>query len=250
METNIPVMYLKTFGESLLRPYGITIDRANNIYVAEASGGRITKFDQDGRSLMSFGEGEGSLFKKTGRLGQPAAVAVDASGFCYVADFKKNCIFIYDPQGHFVKTFGTHGREDGQFIHCLNIKTGPDGGLWVVDRDNHRVQKFDTNGNFLLNFGKFGRDKDGSGCFDNPSDIAFDSQGFMYVTDELNSRVQKFDSHGNFISIFGKTATKEGILIRPRGIAIDGQDRVYVTDSFKDVVIVFDGYGRYLFYII
>ncbi len=250
MEANIPVTYLKTFGEQLLRPYGITIDHAYNIYVAEASGSRVTKFDEDGRRLMSFGQGEGNLLKKIGRLGQPAAVAVDGRGYCYVADFKKNCIFIYDPQGHYVKTFGTYGREDGQFIHCLSIKTGPDGGLWVVDRDNHRLQKFDSDGKFLFKIGKYGRDKDGLGCFDNPSDIAFDPQGFIYVTDELNSRVQKFDAMGNFISLFGRTATKQGVLIRPRGIAIDSQHRVFVTDSFKDIVVEFDAYGRYLFSIL
>ena len=153
-----------------------------------------------------------------------------------MADFKKNCIFEYDLQGYFVKTFGSQGIGDGQFNHPLSIKCGPDNSLWVVDRDNHRVQKFDKEGNFLFKFGKFGRDKIRTGCFYNPSDIAFDTQGCVYVTDELNSRVQKFDAQGNFICIFGKTTRKEGELSHPRGIAFDRQQRAYVTE-------IVQGYG-------
>jgi len=41
---------------------------------------------------MSFGRGEGGLFKKVGKLAQPAGIAVDAAGNSYVADMKLGCI--------------------------------------------------------------------------------------------------------------------------------------------------------------
>jgi tripartite motif-containing protein 71 len=245
MENNIPVTFQKIIGEGLWRPYGIIADSHHHIWVAEAGRNWVTKMDEDGKHLMSFGKGEGGLFKKTGKLRQPAGVAVDSHGYCYVTDFKLDQILKYDPQGHYIKSFGKHGKGEGQFDHCWCVKCDPDDNLWVVDRDNNRLQKFDPEGNYLAKIGK--KQTEFGGGFNRPSDLAFDNDGNIFVVDEHNYRVLKFDRQGNFIFRFGKEGKERGQLSDPRGIAIDASDRIYVTDVYLDVVHVFNIYGRFLF---
>ena len=61
--------------------------------------------------------------------------------------------------------------------------------VYVADRNNHRIQKFDSDGNFITKWGKEGI---GDGEFYYPHDIAVDSSGNVYVAEEYNHRIQKF----------------------------------------------------------
>jgi DNA-binding beta-propeller fold protein YncE len=60
--------------------------------------------------------------------------------------------------------------------------------VYVVDTDNNRVEKFDSNGNFITKWGSNGT---ADGQFDNPMGIAIDSPGNVYVADD-NNRIQVF----------------------------------------------------------
>ncbi|MGB4478130.1 MAG: hypothetical protein WBI30_04450, partial [Candidatus Methanoculleus thermohydrogenotrophicum] len=59
----------------------------------------------------------------------------------------------------------------------------------MADRENHRIQKFDSSGNFLTTLGSYGK---GDGEFRNPSGVAVDAAGNVYVADRGNGRIQKF----------------------------------------------------------
>jgi len=245
--TAVQVNYLDILGAGrLVRPCGITTDESMNIYVAQGPVGRIAKFDQHGRLLMTFGQGEGGWFKKVGKVGAPTGIAVDPMGNIYVADAKLDCVHRFDAQGHFVMRFGQRGTGDGEFQRCRSVHLDEAGCLWVVDARNHRIQKFDAEGNLLFKFGRHGIDESGGGQgqFDNPSDLAFDQQGCIYVTDSGNFRVQKFDPEGRFLLMFGKRGTGDGELLYPRGITLDSQQRVYVVDAMNNRILVFDTTGH------
>ena len=62
---------------------------------------------------------------------------------------------------------------------------------------------FDTNGNYLSQFGTSGA---ANGQFSSPSGLALDSGGNSYVVDAGNDRVQKFDPNGNFLLVIGTGA--------------------------------------------
>jgi tripartite motif-containing protein 71 len=68
--------------------------------------------------------------------------------------------------------------------------------VYVTDRDNNRIQKFDSTGKFITTWGSHGSD---DGQFKSPTGIAVDSSGNAYITD-YNNRVQKFDNFGKFIT--------------------------------------------------
>ena len=81
--------------------------------------------------------------------------------------------------------------------------------------------KFDSDGNFLMQWGSTGGDH---GEFRDPHALAMDSQGRLFVGDRGNSRIQIFRQDGKHLA----TWTQFG---RPSGLYIDSNDILYSTDS-------------------
>ena len=79
--------------------------------------------------------------------------------------------------------------------------------VYVVDSNNHRIQKFDSNGNFIKSWGSMGT---GDGQFNVPVSVIIDSKGNIIVNERGNARVQKFDSKGNFLLKFGSEGSGDG----------------------------------------
>lgn len=88
--------------------------------------------------------------------------------------------------------------------------------VYVPDYFNCRIQKFDSNGTFIL---KWGSNGDGDGQFQQPVAVATDKSGNVYVADYYSNRVQKFDPDGNFLLKFGSWGDGPGEFKEPYGIA-------------------------------
>ena len=116
-------------------------------------------------------------------------------------------------------------------------------GVWVVDTGNCRVEKFDSKGNYLSQFGSCGS---GHGQFNLPTAIAIDGRGNLWVVDTLNNRVQRFDNNGTYLSQFGAFGTGNGQFNGPLDIAIDRAENLWVVDSDNGRVQEFDRSGVYL----
>ena len=62
---------------------------------------------------------------------------------------------------------------DGEFVSIDDISVDSStGNVYIVDPAYHRIQKFDSNGNFIT---KWGSEDRGDGQFDVLGDIAVDS---------------------------------------------------------------------------
>src|SRR2546422_7697925 len=94
----------------------------------------------------------------------------------------------------FASSFGSGGSENGQFAVPQGIALDKSGNIYVVDQNNNRVEKFDSNGNFVLKLGTFGS---GDGQFADPLGIAVDKSGYIYVVDQNNERVEIFSTNHN-----------------------------------------------------
>ena len=129
-----------------------------------------------------------------------------------------------------VRSWGEFGNKPGQLKFPTMIAVDKQSNVYVVDQHNHRIQKFDSAGNFILMWGKLGS---GNGKFNYPFGIAIDSKGNVYVSDMNNNRVQKFSADGAFITSAGNYGTGDGQLKYPYGIAIDAKDVLYVIDAFN-----------------
>jgi len=128
------------------------------------------------------------------------------------------------------KQWGEFGEKPGQFKFPTMIASDKASNVYVVDQHNHRIQKFDQNGNFILMWGRQGT---ADGEFNYPYGIALDSRGNVYVSDMQNNRIQKFTPGGEFIAAAGKYGKEDGQFKYPYGLAVDKDDVLYVIDAFN-----------------
>ena len=87
------------------------------------------------------------------------------------------------------KAYG-YTDSDGNF--SISGVDPSSGNVYVSDRSNNRIQKFDSSGTFITKWGSYGT---GDGQFRYPSGVAEDSSGNVYVADEGNHRIQKIGSY-------------------------------------------------------
>ena len=140
--------------------------------------------------------------------------------------------------------FGSEGTGAGQFETPEDgIAFDKEGNVWISDSNNNRVQKFNSKGEYLTQFGSFGS---GNGQLHYPRDIAIDATGNLWVVDSYNDRVQKFNSKGEFLLKFGEAGKGNGQLEQPGGIALGAEGSIWVADSSNKRVQKFNSKGEYV----
>ncbi|NBV42812.1 hypothetical protein EBR96_08620, partial [bacterium] len=134
---------------------------------------------------------------------------------------------------------------NGQFNTPTDIAFDSSGNIYVVEYNGHRVQKFDSNGNYITKWGSLGS---GNGQFNNPRCIAVDSAGNVYVSEWGNHRVQKFNSSGTYVTQWGSNGSGDGQFYRPAGMAFDPEGHLMVLDWDNPAqgIQVFDTDGTFV----
>lgn len=146
---------------------------------------------------------------------------------------------------------GIQGNGNGELNAPRGMAVAQDGTIYVADSQNHRIQQFSQNGEFLNSWGEFADVSSGQapgGTFNEPWGIALAQDGSVFVTDTWNHRVQKFSSNGEFIKMwgnFGQGETSDAFW-GPRGIVVDSQNRVFITDTGNKRIVVFSTDGEFI----
>ena len=157
-------------------------------------------------------------------LKRALSIAVNSRGRIIVADYDLNEVFIFGPDGTFLKKFGKRGSRAGHFQHPTFVCVGKDDSIIVSDGENDRIQVFDKGGKFIRQIGRRGK---GKGQLDMPFGVASDCFGNILVVDGGNKRVQIFDQNGEYS---GTIDSKDSPLNAPRGIAVTNDGHVYIVD--------------------
>lgn len=207
-----PVLMWGTRGEAdgeFNGPFGVAADADGNVYVTDQENNRVQKFEvrRNGggwevRHVRSWGrKGSGP-----GEFNGPLGITLDPSGNLWVADGYNHRLQRFSRDGVLLGIVGGFGRGAGEFVTPTWVTFDAAGNYYVSETNSdpanvaaedlahQRIQKFDSGGRFLLQWGSLG---EAGGQFRLPLQLALDGMGNAYVSDYYNTRLQKFALPGD-----------------------------------------------------
>ncbi len=153
-----------------------------------------------------------------------------------------------------IRTIGTRGKEEGNFISPVAVAVDAQKRIYVCDSMKCNVQVFDFEGKFLYGVGKFGKDTNDSKDvnFLMPVSLGVDLGGNLVVLDAKTCTVQIIGKMGQLIAKFGEPASPTtgkieigtGGFFHPQAIALDDKDNIYVSDTGNHRIRVFNPAGK------
>jgi sugar lactone lactonase YvrE len=189
-------------------PWGVAVDDASNVFVADMSNDTIRKITPNGMVSTLAGQAgiSGSLngFGTSAQFNNPFAIAVDKADNIYVSDSANDTIRKITPGG-VVSTLaglpgyagGTDGNgNDARFWNPQGLAVDDGGNIYVADTGNNTVRKITPMGGVTTLAGLAGASgtTDGIGKdarFNSPGGVAVDRTGNIYVADTNNHAVRK-----------------------------------------------------------
>jgi DNA-binding beta-propeller fold protein YncE len=217
-----------TSSTKMARPYGIYVDAAGRLWVSDLSNNRVLRFDN----------------ASTIASGSPASRVLGQADFV-------------------TGTVNAGGISASTMSAPLGVFVDGGGRLWVAERDNKRVLRFDnaaskSNGdpadgvlgepNFTTNTGGLS-----ASLITRAYGVQVDAGGRLWVADRDNNRVLRFDSaatkaNGASASgVIGQTDFVTAIAARtqsgiegPRGVFVDGLGKLYVSDEGNNRITIYN----------
>ena len=242
-------------------PFGIAVDNAGNIYVADSYNDTIRKITP-ARMVTTFAGqagvgGSADGLGSAARFSFPTGMAVDGGGNIYVADGGGSTIRKISPAGMvstLAGTFALFGFADGtgrdaRFNGAADVTVDSAGNLYVADYGSNTIRKVTSAGvvTTLAGFHGSSGSADGTGSnarFKSPQGVAISSTGNLYVADTKNNTIRKVTSAA-VVSTFAGAIGGPGIADGPAGaaqfnfplgVAVDSARNVFVADSFSHTI--------------
>ena len=193
----------------------VRVDPQGNIWVVDAPGHVVYKLDPDGKEIMRLGT-KGVSGTGPNNFNLPTDVAFASNGDVYVSDgYGSARVVKFSREGKYLLQWGKRGKGPGEFGLPHNLVIDAQGRVYVTDRDNQRIEVFDSTGMFLSEWTGTGgvsalainnnqriwtggvlRDLEGKVLATLPGNpgghgVAFTDSGDVYIA-QLSGVVQKF----------------------------------------------------------
>jgi DNA-binding beta-propeller fold protein YncE len=222
--------FIRTWGRGMFKiPHGIRIDPAGNVWTVDAQTSRVYKFTPEGTKLLEIDVG--GIPDKSREFCGATDVAFAQGGHIFVTDGYCNARVIeFDAGGVKVREWGKHGAGPGEFNLVHSIAMGPQGYLYIADRENGRVQWFDPSGKYLgewdcggqLHSLAFSRSGEFYAVL-HPKDAAPDRESYVVKIDlSTGTILGKYESRAHEISVapdgtlLPATRGSQIVLLKPR----------------------------------
>ena len=225
----------------LVRPYSIISDSHGRLIVTDPGASGVHIFDFAQRKYKFIERRE----KSRDAMKTPQCVAVDAQDNIYVTDSEAGKIFVFEPNGKYIRAIGSLKGGEGYFKRPTGIAVdSAENRIYVTDTLRDEVFMLDMQGNIVQTIGKSG---EGDGEFNLPTELRLSGPNLL-VVDAMNFRVQAFDRTGKFQFSIGKIGDTTGAMFRPKAVSVDSEGDVYIVDALWGVVQVFNRQGQLLYY--
>ncbi len=133
------------------------MDTDGNIWTADAKSSRVLEFAPDGTLLLEVAVG-GQPEGCDGNFCGTTDVAFGPDGNVFISDGYRNArILEYTPDGQRVGEWGSPGTGPGEFQLPHSLAIDADGIVYVADRENGRIQRFERDGTFLGEWPDYGK---------------------------------------------------------------------------------------------
>jgi DNA-binding beta-propeller fold protein YncE len=151
---------LRSWGKGMFTvPHSVRVDPEGNVWTVDAGSSVLLKFTPEGKKLQEISVGEVAPAERCAfpTLCGSTDITFGPNGRLFIADGYGNArILEYTSAGKRVKVWGSSGTGPGQFQIPHGIAN--DGKiLYVADRTNARIQRFDLDGKYLGEWTNLGR---------------------------------------------------------------------------------------------
>jgi 6-bladed beta-propeller/NHL repeat len=160
--------YLRSWGHGFFgNPHGLRADKDDNIWAVDNGNHQVYKFTHEGKLLQSWGtKGQTGTDDKT--FDRPTDIAFATNGDFYVSDgYGNSRVVKFSKDGKYVLSWGKRGSAPGEFHTAHSVGVDSKGRVYVSDRENNRIQIFDSTGRFVKQWTHFGATQ---GLFITPKD--------------------------------------------------------------------------------
>ena len=238
VKTELTYALVKTLDSGHEDLRGIGIDKNDHVYLAGKAGIRV--LDQDGKLVREWATPKPAV-----------CVAVRQDGVVFVCERTK--VHKYDAGGKELGSWGTEGKERGQFQIVTSIAVD-DVNVFVADAGSRCIHRFDDTGDFIDEIGK--RDSEsgfvGIVCPSAYLDCAVAADGTLYVGNPGQLRVEQYRIDDELLAHWGKPGVQPERFCgccNPTNITLLPNGRVVTAEKAIPRVKVYDRAGKMLAYI-
>ncbi len=223
-------------------PHSVRVDPDDNLWLVDVHTHTMTKADRAGNTLMTIGTGTPAEKQGGDPFNRPTDVAVSpANGDIFISDgYGNSRVHRYDREGNHILSWGSPGADPGEFSLPHNIAMVDDRHVIVCDRENHRVQVFTVDGEFVRMWGVHHAVAVARGRGDDDR-LYVAEQGPPPVqlgVPNLGHRVSIYTLEGKLVKRIGAPLPGEAPeqFLWPHSIAVDSRGDVYVAEvSYVEV---------------
>ncbi len=210
------------------------VDWDGNVYIIERDAHRIVKVTP---KMDTFLMQIGTTMEKGNdatHLDLPSGIAILKSGNIVVTDgYGNNRVILYDKTGKFIKQVGKgaggpadKGTGVGEWTLPHKLAVDAQENLYIIDRENKRLQVFDRDLNYLREIKNEW----------NPWDVHISrkgTEGLGFIADHLLERVHKFSlKDGKILATWGSQGLGPNQFDWVHGIVVDSKGAVYAADTY------------------
>jgi len=224
--------FIRSFGRDMFaRVHAFRYGPDGNIWATDGNGQTLTKMTPDGEVLQTWGtRGERGVWDPaTGTMlfDEPNEMAWSSNGDMFLVQGHTRGeprVLKFDSEGNFVKIWGRRGTGPeagpGEFSVPHSIVIDENDRVYVADRENQRIQIFDTDGNYLEEW-----TFDAMVCA-----LYFGADGYLYMTTGFDAQIVKLDMEGNVLAVTGSSGEGPNQYGEAHYLAVSPTGTIYVAD--------------------